>query len=61
MHTRQHLDQRGFACAIVADQGHDFTGMNIKIDVGQCRNRPEFLGNAAQAKDPLALAGGNYS
>ena len=30
--TCHHLDQRGFACAVFADEGTDFSGSKIEVD-----------------------------
>ena len=54
MHARQHLDQRGLARAVVADQRDHLARMDVEIDVGQRRHRAEILGHVAERDDELA-------
>jgi hypothetical protein len=50
VHAGKHLHQRRLAGAIVADEGDDFTGLHIEINVRQCGYSAEILGYAAQAQ-----------
>ena len=54
VHAGQHLDQRRFACAVVADQRDHFAGVHVEVDVGQRRDGPEAFGDIAQAQDEFA-------
>ena len=43
VNTRENLDQRGLASAVVADERDDLAGENIEVDVGQCLDGTEPL------------------
>ncbi len=42
------LDQRGLSGTVVADQGDDLTGVDVEVDVGECLDSAEALGDRAQ-------------
>lgn len=37
MNTRQYLDQRRLTRPVITDQRHHLTGVDLKIDIRQCR------------------------
>jgi hypothetical protein len=51
--SRDRLDQRRLAGAVVAHQGGDLAGRDVEVDVGQCPYRAEVLPHAAQPQERL--------
>src|SRR5580693_7903645 len=58
MDSREDLDERRLARAVVAHQRHDFAGAHVEIDVGQRRDRAKALGDAAETENGLRTRGG---
>src|SRR6202008_2605682 len=56
-HAGHHLDQRGLAGAVVADQADDLVAADAEMDVAQALDRAEELLHAFQAHDMLFRAG----
>ena len=55
--SRDGLDQRGLARAVVADESGDLTGRNVKINRGQGADRAEGLGHLLQRQQRPAVLG----
>jgi hypothetical protein len=51
VHAAEHLDQRGFAGAVVAHQGQDFTFVQGERDVFECGDRPEVFGRVVHGEN----------
>jgi len=45
------LDQRRFACSVVADQGDDLAGKDLEVDAVEGLHGPEALGDVLQLED----------
>jgi hypothetical protein len=50
VNTRQNLDQRRLAGAVLAEQGHDFTAPDRHADVVESLSSAEAPGNAIDPK-----------
>ncbi len=50
---RDHLDERGLAGAVVADQGDDLARPDVHVDVREGLDGTEALGDAGQGEDNL--------
>ena len=51
--ARDHLDERGLAGAVVADQGDDLTRPDVHVDVREGLDGAEALGDAGQGENDL--------
>ena len=61
-HTRQHLDERGFAGAVLPHQGVHFTRKKPQADVVQGTHAEELFGDAAEPQQRLrAIVVGMFS
>jgi hypothetical protein len=49
--TRQHLHQRGLACAILSHDRMDLASAQSKVDVLDCGNAAERLGRLTELED----------
>src|SRR4029450_8797438 len=52
----EHLDQGGFARAVVTDQGVHLTGPDVEVDIGQRLGSRERLRKALDPKDDPTIA-----
>ena len=57
----KHLDERGFARAVFAEQGMDFAAADIEADVLERMHRSKALGNAAHFQNVVVLLHGKNS
>ncbi len=45
MNATEYLDERGLASAVLSQQGHDFTAVNVHGDLVKCSRATKALGD----------------
>ena len=57
MHPRQHFDERGFPCAILADDRVDLPGLKLQINRFERMGGPKTLVELLENEKRLPLSG----